>query len=61
MEKIKKAYLFSFVYWAYSPPKYILVYAEDEEQARDLACNKLTYNSGEKALKRDVILETINL
>ena len=58
---MKKAYLFSFIYWAYSPPKYILVYAENVEEARSIACENLTYHSGEKARNRDVILETVGL
>lgn len=58
---MKIAYLFSFTYWSYSPPKYILVYAENEEQAREIGSDNLFYNSGEKAKPKDLILQTYGL
>lgn len=52
---MKQAYLFSFVYWFNSPPKYILSYGEDEETARETARQHLFYNNGEPAKTEDVI------
>lgn len=58
---MKLAYLFSFKYWEYSPPQYVLVYAENEEEARNIGCENCSYNSGEKAKPKDLILQTYGL
>lgn len=58
---MKIAYLFSFEYWQFSPPRYILVHAINEEEARNIACKNLSYNSGERAKPNDVKLVTYGL
>jgi len=56
-----KAYLFRFQAWHLDPPEYILVYAENEEDARKLASKRLQYYSGEKAKLKDIISCTFGL
>lgn len=56
-----KAYLFSFIYYYNSPPQYILVYAENEESAKEFARSKLFYNSGEPAKIEDIISCTFGI
>lgn len=58
---MKQPYLFSFVHWAYSPPRYILVYAENEKEAREIGAKNCTFNSGDKARPRDLVLLTYGL
>lgn len=58
---MKTAYLFSFEFWAYAPPRYILVYAYSEEEARIIGCENCSYNSGAKAKPKDLLLQTYGL
>lgn len=55
---MKTPYLFSFIYWFDSPPKYILVYAENEEEARKIGSENCIYNSGKIAEPKDLELCT---
>jgi hypothetical protein len=54
-------YLFSFKYWQYDPPRYILVYAKNEEEARLLGAKKCYFNSGQIASPEDLVLCTYGL
>lgn len=58
---MKIAYLFSFKNWKYQQEKYILVYAENEEEARKIGCKNCYYNNGEKASPKDLIIQTYGL
>ncbi len=56
---MKQPYLFSFTSWQYDPPKYILVYAENENEARILGSKKCFFNSGAEAKPSDLLSCTI--
>jgi hypothetical protein len=58
---MKIAYLFSFVYWPHSPEKYILVYAQNEEAAREIGARKCFFNSGKMASPENLELVTYGL
>lgn len=58
---MKKAYLFSFSFWENSPNRYLLVYAETEEKARDIGCKHCEFNSGQRAHAKDLQLCTYGL
>ena len=46
---MNKAYLFRLQLWQFDPPEYILVYAKNEEEAREKGAKQLNYNSGAPA------------
>jgi hypothetical protein len=52
----KTAYLFSFTNHYLSPPNYILVYANSEEEARIIGASKCYFHSREQASPKDLIL-----
>ena len=52
-------YLFRFSGWHKDQPEYILVYAENEEEARIIASKQFKYNCGKKAELKDIISCTI--
>lgn len=54
-------YLFSFKYWQNDPPRYILVYAKNEEEARILGAKQCFFNSGQIASPEDLVLCTYGL
>lgn len=54
-------YLFSFKYWQFDPPIYILVYAKNEEEARDIGAKQCHFNSGEQAKPKDLQLCTYGI
>lgn len=58
---MKTAYLFSFNSWQYSPPQYILVYAMNEEEAREIGSKNCFFHSGTKAKPKDLNLVTYGL
>lgn len=45
-KKEKTAYLFSFRSWHNDPYEYAMVYAYNEQEARELACKNCQYHSG---------------
>lgn len=58
---MKIAYLFSFTFWENEPAQYLLVYAENEKEAREIGCKQCEYNSGQKAHPKDLQLCTYGL
>jgi len=54
----QKVYLFKLQLWQYDPAEYILVYAKDEDEAREKGSKKLFYNSGEQSKPKDLELVT---
>jgi len=54
-------YLFSFKYWQYDPPKYILVYAKNEKEARDIGAKQCYFNNGQIASPEHLVLCTFGL
>ena len=55
---MKKAYLFRLQLWKYDPAEYILVYAKNEDEAREKGSKKLFYNCGDQAKPKDLKLVT---
>lgn len=56
-----KAYLFSFKSWSNDPFQYILVYAENEINAREIGSKNCFYNSKEQSKPEDLYLCTFGL
>lgn len=55
---MKIAYLFRIRLWQYDPAEFILVYGEDEVDAREKGAKQLVYNSGEQVNPIDFKLVT---
>ncbi len=59
--KPKIAFLFSFQPWINDPTRYLLVYAETEQEAREIGCKKCRYNSGEEVKPERLTLCTYGI
>ena len=61
IHSVVRCYLFSFIYWEYSPAQYILVYAENEQKAREIGVKQLKYMCGDKLHPNQLNLCTFGL
>ena len=57
---IDKPFLFSFLIFRFDQPKYVLIYAEDEEKARIKGSKILIQNNGDNLKPEDLKCHTIS-